>query len=77
MPSEDILILGATQDDKSKSVDSSVGHESMFSMLGRINYSYDSKYLLTFNFRRDGSSKFSKNNRYGNFPSLSAAWRVS
>ena len=77
MPSEDILILGATQDDTSKSVDSSVGHESMFSMLGRLNYSYDSKYLLTFNFRRDGSSKFSRNNRYGNFPSLSAAWRVS
>ncbi|WP_321479101.1 TonB-dependent receptor [uncultured Bacteroides sp.] len=77
MPSEDILILGATQDDSSKSVGSSVSHESMFSMLGRINYNYDSKYLLTFNFRRDGSSKFSKTNRYGNFPSLSAAWRVS
>lgn len=77
MPSPDILILGATQQDDSKSVDSSVGHESMFSILGRLNYSYDSKYLLTFNFRRDGSSKFSKSNRYGNFPSLSAAWRVT
>jgi TonB-linked SusC/RagA family outer membrane protein len=77
MPSEDVLVLGATQDDSSKTVDSSVSHESMFSMLGRINYNFDSKYLFTFNFRRDGSSKFSKDNRYGNFPSLSAAWRVS
>lgn len=77
MPSPDILILGSTQDDASKVVGSSVSRSSMFSLLGRVNYSYDSKYMLTFNFRRDGSSNFSKNNRYGNFPSFSAAWRIS
>ncbi|WP_071146086.1 SusC/RagA family TonB-linked outer membrane protein [Bacteroides ihuae] len=77
MPSEDVLILGTALDDTSKSINSTVTNEAMFSMLGRINYNYDSKYLLTFNFRRDGSSKFSKANRYGNFPSLSVAWRVS
>ncbi len=77
MPSPDILILGSTQDNASKVVGSDVSRSSMFSLLGRINYSYDSKYMMTFNFRRDGSSNFSKNNRYGNFPSVSAAWRIS
>lgn len=77
MPSSDILILGSTQDESSKVVGSSVSQSSMFSILGRVNYSYDSKYLLTFNFRRDGSSNFSKKNRYGNFPSISGAWRIS
>ncbi len=77
MPSPDILILGSTQDDNSKVIGSAVGKSAMFSILGRVNYSYDSKYMLTANFRRDGSSNFSKKNRYGNFPSFSAAWRIS
>lgn len=77
MPSADVLILGSTQDNASKVVGSSVSRSSMFSILGRVNYSYDSKYMFTFNFRRDGSSNFSKSNRYGNFPSLSGAWRIS
>lgn len=45
--------------------------------LGRVNYSYDDKYLLTANIRRDGSSRFGANNRWGVFPSLSVGWRVS
>jgi TonB-dependent starch-binding outer membrane protein SusC len=49
---------------------------AMESLLGRINYSYDDKYLLTFNIRRDGSSKFSSENRYDIFPSVSAAWKI-
>lgn len=77
MPSPDILMLGSTQDNASKVVGSSINRSAMFSILARINYSYDSKYMLTFNFRRDGSSNFSKNNRYGNFPSVSAAWRIN
>jgi len=47
------------------------------SFLGRAIYSYDDRYFFTGSIRRDGSSKFSKNNRYGNFPSASAAWRIS
>ncbi|WP_083158068.1 SusC/RagA family TonB-linked outer membrane protein [Allomuricauda sp. CP2A] len=47
------------------------------SFLGSFNYSFDDKYTLLFNFRRDGSSKFGKNNRYANFPSVSASWRIS
>jgi TonB-linked SusC/RagA family outer membrane protein len=47
------------------------------SVFGRLNYGYDSKYLVTATLRRDGSSKFGANKRYGIFPSASAAWRVS
>lgn len=46
-------------------------------ILGRVNYSYKDKYLTSLTFRRDGSSKFSENNRWGNFPSASFAWRIS
>ncbi len=46
------------------------------SYLGRINYSYDSKYYITGTMRRDASSKFSPENRVGYFPSVSAAWRI-
>lgn len=51
--------------------------EAYQSFFGRINYNYDGKYLVEFNLRRDGSSKFNSNNRYGNFPSASVGWRVS
>jgi len=47
------------------------------SFFGRINYSFDDRYLLTFTFRRDGSSKFGENNEWANFPSGAVAWRVS
>ncbi len=46
------------------------------SFLGRLNYNYDDKFLLTYNFRRDGSSRFSPANRYGNFMSLAGAVNV-
>ncbi len=50
---------------------------SMESYLGRVNYNYDNRYLLAATFRRDGSPYFGADNRWGNFPSLSLAWRVS
>lgn len=77
MPSREVLILNATQDAKSKEVSSSQSHSSMYSLLARLMYNYADRYLFTMNFRRDGSSNFSRKNRYGNFPSFSAAWRVS
>jgi TonB-dependent starch-binding outer membrane protein SusC len=43
----------------------------------RANYSYKSKYILTFNARRDGASDFAPNKKYGFFPGVSAAWRIS
>ncbi len=46
------------------------------SQMGRLNYSYDSRYMLTFTVRRDGSSVFGSNNKYGAFPSAAAAWNI-
>ena len=45
--------------------------------MGRINYDYDSKYLISATFRADGSSKFADGNRWGFFPSAAIAWRIS
>lgn len=50
---------------------------ALLSYLGRVSYAFDDKYLLSVNFRRDGSSKFGANQKYGNFPSVSAGWRMS
>lgn len=50
---------------------------SLLSFMGRANYNYADRYLLTLTVRRDGSSRFSKDNRWGTFPSLAAAWRLS
>lgn len=50
---------------------------SLMSFLGRVNYSIKDKYLVTGTIRSDGSSRFSKDNRFGYFPSASVAWRIS
>ncbi len=47
------------------------------SAFGRVNYSYDDRYLLEANLRYDGTSRFPKNNRFGAFPSFSIGWRIS
>ena len=49
----------------------------MISLYSRVNYSFDSRYLLQATVRRDGSSAFGANNRWATFPSVSAAWRIS
>lgn len=51
--------------------------ESMIGSFARVIYNYDSKYYFTGSIRRDGSSKFGKDNRWGVFPSMSVAWRAS
>lgn len=50
---------------------------ALLSFIGRANYTYDNKYLVTATIRRDGSSRFGSSNRWGWFPSGSAAWRIS
>lgn len=50
---------------------------AMISYIGRAAYDYDNKYLATASIRRDGSSRFGSNNRWGTFPSLSVGWRIS
>ena len=53
------------------------GEWAMESFLGRLNYNYDNRYVLTGTIRRDGSVNFGPENRWGTFPSVSLAWRVS
>ena len=50
---------------------------SSVSMIARINYNFKNKYYLATNFRRDGSGRFAPGNKWGNFPSFSAGWRIS
>lgn len=56
---------------------SSYSDWKLFSCLGRVNYNYADRYLLTVNFRTDGSSRYSKGNKWGYFPSAAFAWRLS
>lgn len=62
------------------SVGTGIGNANDFynqlSYLARLNYSFDSKYIATFTFRRDGSSKFLGDNKYGNFPAVGLAWNA-
>ncbi|WP_455590708.1 TonB-dependent receptor [Bacteroides sp.] len=52
-------------------------HSVLTSILGRVFYSFQDKYLITATIRRDGSSKFGKDNRYGYFPSASVGWNIA
>ena len=50
---------------------------SLVSFFGKLNYTFNDRYLASVTVRRDGSSRFGKNNKYGTFPSVSAGWRIS
>ena len=72
--------LGAVENNgaaKAYSGGSDAGQNELQSYFGRANYNIQDKYLLTATVRVDGSSKFGINNKYGTFPSLAAAWRLS
>lgn len=56
---------------------SGYSHSTLLSYLGRVNYSYNSKYLATLSMRADGSSKYSEGGKWGYFPSAALAWRIS
>ncbi len=75
LTTDDIHVIGI---DGSYETNSGWKDEStQVSVFGRANYNYDNKYYLTATMRRDGSSKFGPDNRWGNFPSLAAAWRIT
>lgn len=61
----------------SRSVSSFGSENTLASMFGKIDYTYDDKYILSGTIRRDGSSRFAGDNRYGIFPAVSVGWRVS
>jgi len=60
-----------------KNLNESYSEYSIRGGFARLNYSYDNRYLIEFNCRYDGSSKFPKNSRFGFFPSVSAGWRIA
>ncbi|MDL2208575.1 SusC/RagA family TonB-linked outer membrane protein, partial [Parabacteroides sp. OttesenSCG-928-O15] len=70
-----LTVLNAGQSNQQNT--NNISENAMISYLGRANYIYDDKYYLTATFRRDGTSRLSKENRWGNFPSISGAWRIS
>jgi TonB-linked SusC/RagA family outer membrane protein len=69
--------FGAVANANAKGVTSYQDASTLLSYLGRVNYNYDDRYLLTINYRRDGSSRFSPFHRYGNFEGFAAAWNVA
>jgi len=69
--------LASGMDYRSGDVYSYKGRAKLISFFGRANYSYLGKYMLTGTLRRDGSSRFGANNKWGLFPSASVAWRIS
>ena len=71
----DLRVLGAGAGNDNASGFASTWHYQSY--FGRLNYAFDKKYMLQFNLRRDGSSRFSKENRWGDFPSVSLGWRLS
>ena len=60
-----------------KNVGAGASNYSMVSGFGKLNYTYDNKYLVSFTLRRDASSRLSKDHNYDWFPSVSAGWRLS
>ena len=60
-----------------KDIGGSSSDWALLSFMARLNYTYDDRFLVTATFRRDGSSRFGPDHRWGNFPSVSAAWRIS
>ena len=62
---------------RSNDVSSERNMTRLIAFFGRVNYSYADRYMVTATLRRDGSSKFGKNNKWGTFPSIAAAWGIS
>jgi len=74
---EDKLSQGQALSDGRAFMDSYKNDNTLIAFFGRINYAFNDKYLLQFILRHEGSSKFGANNKWGNFPAISAGWNVS
>jgi TonB-linked SusC/RagA family outer membrane protein len=72
----DIFGLNSTAPATDFEARNSVVQNRLISFFGRVNYAYKDKYLFTATLRRDGSTRFSENNRWGTFPSAAFAWRI-
>lgn len=76
LETQDYAYLTAATGD-TKLLEGGGDERAMLSYFGKINYAFNSRYLLSLTFRRDGSSAFGANNRFSNFPAVSAGWRLS
>ena len=74
---DDYEVIGAGADNETKNNDGTRAQWLLISMFSRFNYSFKDRYLFEANLRYDGSSRFSRENRWATFPSFSAAWRIS
>jgi TonB-linked SusC/RagA family outer membrane protein len=73
----DMQYLDAAITSTSATANGTASESALISYIGRVNYSFDDRYLATATIRRDGSSRFGKSNQYGNFPSFALAWKVN
>jgi len=73
-PDDDIQWINAAT---TRIGDAGTSTSSLLSYVGRLNYNYNSKYLISLAYRRDGSSRFGSNTKWGNFPAVSVGWVVS
>lgn len=73
----DVLTYYQANVASSISPSASYNKATLISEMGRINYAYNSRYLLTLTARRDGSSNFGRNNKYAFFPSIALGWNIS
>jgi len=71
------LYNGGAAGNGQDAVASTQNGSTLISFFGRINYDFDHKYIVTASLRREGSSKFGIDNKWGNFPAVSAAWRIT
>lgn len=70
-------IDGGSTDPANTVATGDIGENGLASVFGRLNYSFNDRYLIQANFRADGSSQFAPGHRWGYYPSFSAAWRIS
>lgn len=73
----DLLLYHAMQTAEDLSAATSFSENSLVSYMARLNYNFNSTYLLTLTFRRDGYSGFGKDKKWGNFPSLALGWNIA
>lgn len=71
------LYNGGAAGQGQSAVGSTQNSSKLIAFFGRLNYDYDNRYILTASLRHEGSTKFGNNHKWGNFPAVSGAWRVS
>ncbi|MCD8742143.1 SusC/RagA family TonB-linked outer membrane protein [Mucilaginibacter roseus] len=71
------LYNGGAAGQGQSAVGSTQNGSTLIAFFGRVNYDFDNRYILTASLRHEGSSKFGANNKWGNFPAVSGAWRIS